>query len=52
MKNEILYMIGLNLIPRIGPKLAKKLIAHCGGAEGVLKYLPVFCRKSHKFFWV
>jgi DNA processing protein len=37
MKNEILYMIGLNLIPRIGPKLAKKLIAHCGGAKGVFE---------------
>lgn len=37
MKKEILYMIGLNLISQIGPKLAKKLIAHCCVAKGVFE---------------
>ncbi len=29
------YKIGISLIPKIGPVLAKRLIAYCGGLEGV-----------------
>lgn len=35
--NLIRYKIGLGLIPKIGPVLAKRLIAYCGSAEGVFR---------------
>ena len=35
--NDLIYKIGINLIPEVGNINAKKLIAYCGGAEGVFK---------------
>ncbi len=35
MENELLYRIALTLIPGVGDKIAKTLIAHCGGARAV-----------------
>ncbi len=37
MTDEILYQIGISLIPGIGVVNAKKLIAYCGNAEAVFK---------------
>lgn len=37
MKKELIFQIGLTLIPKVGPVVAKKLIAYCGGAEAVFK---------------
>lgn len=34
---ELKYKIALSLIPGIGNVSAKKLVAHCGGAEGIFK---------------
>lgn len=40
MYDEMLrYKIGIGLIPKVGPVIAKKLIAHCGSIEGI------FCEK-------
>ncbi len=35
MENELLYRIALTLIPGVGDKIAKTLIAHCGSAQSV-----------------
>ncbi len=35
MEQELLYQIGVGLIPKIGPSNAKKLIAYLGSAEAV-----------------
>lgn len=45
MKDELLYLIGLNLVPGIGPKLAKKLLAYCGGAKAVFEESPKLLQK-------
>lgn len=37
MTNELLYEIGITLVPGIGNIGGKKLIAYCGGAEAVFK---------------
>lgn len=37
MKNNLIFQIGLTLIPGIGPITAKKLIHHCGGVEAVFQ---------------
>ena len=37
MKKELIFQIGLTLIPKVGPVVAKKLIAYCGGVEAVFK---------------
>ncbi len=37
MKTDLLYQIALTFVPRIGDKLAKTLIAHCGSAEAVFR---------------
>lgn len=37
MENDVLYQIGITLIDGVGDVNAKKLIAHCGGAEAVFK---------------
>lgn len=42
MDKNILYLIGLKLIPNIGDILAKKLIAWCGGPEEIFRE-----RKAH-----
>ncbi len=34
-KHELLYQIGMTLLPRIGDISAKKLIAYCGSPEAV-----------------
>jgi len=34
---EVIYQIGITLIPGVGDKIAKALIAHCGGAEAVFR---------------
>lgn len=34
---EIFYQIALTFIPKVGSKLGKTVVAHCGGAEGVFK---------------
>lgn len=34
-KSELLYKIGITLIPGVGDINAKKIIAYCGGAEAV-----------------
>ena len=34
---ELIYKIGIGLIPKIGDVTAKKLIAYCGGVEAVFK---------------
>lgn len=35
MRNNLIFQIGLTLIPGIGPITAKKLIGHCGSVEAV-----------------
>lgn len=35
MEKELLYRIAITMIPGVGDKIAKTLIAHCGGAEAV-----------------
>jgi DNA processing protein len=35
--DQLIYQIGVSLIPGIGHQSAKKLIAYCGGAEAVFK---------------
>lgn len=35
MKNNLIFQIGLTLIPGIGPVTAKKLISYCGSVEAV-----------------
>lgn len=35
--NELIYKIGISLLPGIGDINAKRLVAHCGGAEAVFK---------------
>ncbi len=35
--DELLYRIGITIIPGVGDVLAKSLIAHCGSAEAVFK---------------
>ena len=37
MKNDLIFQIGLTLIPGIGPVTAKKLISYCGSVEQFLK---------------
>lgn len=37
MEQQLLYRIGITLIPGIGDVTAKKLIAYCGGVEAVFK---------------
>lgn len=37
MDEQLLYRIGITLIPGIGDVTAKKLIAYCGGVEAVFK---------------
>ncbi|MEJ6734949.1 MAG: DNA-processing protein DprA [Flavobacteriales bacterium] len=37
MKNNLIFQIGLTLIPGIGPITAKKLISHCGSVEAVFQ---------------
>ncbi len=37
MTNDLLYKIGITLVPGIGNIGGKKLIAYCGGAEAVFK---------------
>ena len=36
-KNNLLYALALQNVPKIGDITAKKLIQHCGSAEEVLK---------------
>ncbi|MBU2950363.1 DNA-processing protein DprA [Tamlana agarivorans] len=36
-ENDLLYALALQHVPNIGDITAKKLIAHCGSAEGVIK---------------
>lgn len=36
-EQELLYVLALQHVPRIGDIIAKKLIGHCGSAEAVLK---------------
>lgn len=36
-ENDLIYTLALQHVARIGDTIAKKLIAHCGSAEGVLK---------------
>lgn len=42
MQNQLLYKIGITLLPGVGDINAKKLIAYCGGVEAVFKQ-----KKSH-----
>jgi DNA processing protein len=35
--DQLRYKIGIGLIPKIGPVLAKRLIAYCGSAESVFR---------------
>lgn len=37
MTDQLLYQIGLTLIPGIGDVLGKKLVAYCGGPEAVFR---------------
>lgn len=37
MQNQLLYKIGITLLPGVGDVNAKKLIAYCGGVEAVFK---------------
>jgi 5'-3' exonuclease len=37
MKNDLIFQIGITLIPGIGPITTKKLIHHCGGVEAVFQ---------------
>lgn len=45
MKSLKLYQVGITLISGVGPILAKKLIAYCGGAEAVFKDKPSHLQK-------
>ncbi|SEP80542.1 DNA processing protein [Hyunsoonleella jejuensis] len=36
-ENELLYTLALQHVPNVGDIIAKRLIAHCGSAEAVLK---------------
>lgn len=40
MNNELLYLIALNKIPKIGPKTSRLLISYCGGAQAVFESRP------------
>lgn len=40
-----MYRVGITLIPGIGPVVAKKLIAYCGGAEAVFKEKEAYLQK-------
>lgn len=35
--NDLIYKIGVSLLPGIGDITAKRLVAHCGGAEAIFK---------------
>ncbi len=37
MERDLIYKIGLSMIPNIGPVLARNLVAYCGSAEEVFK---------------
>ncbi|WP_417590931.1 DNA-processing protein DprA [Owenweeksia hongkongensis] len=37
MDSQRIFQIGISLIPNVGDRVAKTLIAHCGSAEGVFK---------------
>ncbi len=37
MENDLIYKIGVTLIPSIGSVNGKKLVSYCGGAEAVFK---------------
>lgn len=37
MESQRIFQIGISLIPGVGDKVAKTLIAHCGSAEAVFK---------------
>ena len=37
MKKELIFQIGLTFIPKVGPVVAKKLIAYFGVVEAVFK---------------
>jgi DNA processing protein len=37
MDNDLIYKIGLSMIPNIGPVLGKNLVANCGSAEEVFR---------------
>ncbi len=37
MENQLLYKIGITLLPNVGPVLARNLISYCGGVEQVFK---------------
>lgn len=39
------YQIALTLLPSIGPKLGKELVAYCGGVEAVFKEKPTHLLK-------
>lgn len=36
-QNDLIYKIGISLLPGLGDITAKRLVAHCGGAEAVFK---------------
>ncbi|UCH14174.1 MAG: DNA-processing protein DprA [Bacteroidales bacterium] len=36
-ENTLKYKIGIGLIPKIGPVLAKRLVSYCGSIEGVFR---------------
>lgn len=40
MSNELLYLIALNKIPKIGPITSRLLISYCGGAQAVFESKP------------
>ena len=46
MHEELIYRIGVTLIPGIGDVLAKKLIAYCGGAKEVFEKKPAALKKT------
>ncbi len=37
LNQELIYKVGLTLIPSVGPVIAKKLIAYCNGVEAVFR---------------
>lgn len=45
MKPELIFPIGISLIPGVGAVMAKKLIAYCGGAEAVFKEKPQYLKR-------